>query len=438
MSYVAFVADDLTGASDVLAQAHRYGLDAVLVVGEGYGPLPADADVVGIAGPSRSLGGHAFDELVRAQLCRAATLDADVLLYKVCSTFDSSPARGNIGRAIELLQERLPAHGPIAVAPAQPDFGRYTAFSNHFAVYDGHVHRLDVHPVMSRHPSTPMHEADLRQVLAEQFTQYAEVGAIHLPSYGDNTFASRWSACRAGADAAFVVDAVEDHHLDRLARALLDDHATPAAVVGSGGIMAALARVSTGDPVREPEEQQASGPVLTVSASASSTTAAQIADALEQGWAEIPLPAELLSGTNAELLAGIEQQTTAQLAEGRSVVIHTTRGADDPRYEATGSVDAAHLGAILGALAATMARQGLTRDIAVLGGDTSSHALAAMGIRELRVLSQFVTAGPVCHSDDDAAVAGCRLLLKGGQVGPIDVLRRFAGHSTSHQQGEKS
>ena len=48
MAAVSFVADDLTGAADVLAQAHRYGLDAVLVIGGGDTPLPADADVVGI------------------------------------------------------------------------------------------------------------------------------------------------------------------------------------------------------------------------------------------------------------------------------------------------------------------------------------------------------------------------------------------------------
>jgi 3-oxoisoapionate kinase len=35
--------------------------------------------------------------------------------------------------------------------------------------------------------------------------------------------------------------------------------------------------------------------------------------------------------------------------------------------------------------------------------------------------------GPICRSDDDADVAGCRLLVKGGQAGPSDVLRRFAG-----------
>ncbi|MFD5234663.1 nucleotide-binding domain containing protein [Streptomyces qaidamensis] len=73
-----------------------------------------------------------------------------------------------------------------------------------------------------------------------------------------------------------------------------------------------------------------------------------------------------------------------------------------------------------------MAVKGLTRDVAVLGGDTSSHALLTMRVSELRVATQFVTAAPVCRTDSEAAVAGCRLLLKGGQVGPVDVLERFA------------
>ena len=135
MPSCGFVADDLTGAADVLAQAHRYGLEAALVIGDA--PLPVDVDVVGIAGPIRSLGGTAFDDTVRRDLARMAEVDLDVLLYKVCSTFDSSPTIGSIGRGIELLHELFTDHGPIPVAPAQPGFGRFTAFSDHYASFAG-------------------------------------------------------------------------------------------------------------------------------------------------------------------------------------------------------------------------------------------------------------------------------------------------------------
>jgi uncharacterized protein YgbK (DUF1537 family) len=435
MPAVSFVADDLTGAADVLSQAHRYGLDAVLVVGGSDTPLPTDADVVGIAGHSRSLGGAEFDELVRAQLAQIVQAGADVLLYKVCSTFDSLPTLGSIGRGIELLHEQFTGLGPVAVAPAQPQFGRYTAFSNHFGVFAGQVHRLDRHPVMSRHPSTPMHEADLRQVLAEQFTDRQVPAALHLPAYADGSFDDRWKACQAESVPAFVVDAVTDDHLDQVARVLQaaaqGSASRPSVVVGSGGIMAALARITTGQPSRLPGRQQASGPVLTVSASASSTTAAQIGDAITHGWIDVPVPVELLTNNDPHLADALADRTAAALTAGHDVVVHTTRGSDDPRYATSGPVDPHHIGGLLGGLAGRMATAGLTRDIAVLGGDTSSHALMAMNVKELRVTDQFVTAGPICRSDASAAIAGCRLLLKGGQVGPPDILRRFAGH-TSH------
>jgi 3-oxoisoapionate kinase len=74
-----------------------------------------------------------------------------------------------------------------------------------------------------------------------------------------------------------------------------------------------------------------------------------------------------------------------------------------------------------------MAQRGLTRDLVICGGDTSSHALLALGVSELRVSEQFVTAGPICTTDGEAAVAGCRVLLKGGQVGAPDLFRQFSG-----------
>jgi uncharacterized protein YgbK (DUF1537 family) len=430
MPSYGFVADDLTGAADVLAQAHRYGLEAALVIGDA--PLPADVDVVGIAGPARSLSGAAFDDTVRRDLGRISEVNLDVLLYKICSTFDSSTTTGSIGRGIELLHELFTGHGPIPVAPAQPGFGRFTAFSDHYASFAGQVHRLDRHPVMSQHPSTPMHEADLRRVLTEQLTDGAKVGSIHLTAYERDLFTELWNDRRHAPDlTAFVVDAVNEQHMDTIARSLRHpgDDGRPALVVGSGGIMAALARTTAGGSVRTASAQRSSGPVLAVSASASSVTADQLEDAISHGWVDIPVPAELLQGHHDALVTALDKQVSTALSAGHHVVVHATRGTTDPRYTASGPVDPAHLGSLIGALAGRMAAAGLTHDLAVFGGDTSSHALIAMGVRELRVSDQFVTAGPICRTDDHATVTGCRLLLKGGQVGPPDILRRFAGQA---------
>jgi len=286
---------------------------------------------------------------------------------------------------------------------------------------------------MSQHPSTPMHEADLRRVLTEQLTDGAGVGSLHLTAYESGVFAELWNDRRRDPDlTAFVVDAIDEQHMDQIAHALRrsGNGDGPAIVVGSGGIMAALARTASGEPSRTPEPQRASGPVLAVSASASSVTADQLEDAIKNGWVDVPVATDLLRGHDDALLTALDEQVSAALSAGHDVVVHATRGTSDPRYTAAGPVDSAYLGSLIGALAGRMATAELTRDVAVFGGDTSSHALIAMGVRELRVSDQFVTAGPICRTDDHATVAGCRLLLKGGQVGPPDILRRFAGQAT--------
>jgi uncharacterized protein YgbK (DUF1537 family) len=424
MSRIGFFADDLTGAADVLAQAHALGLDAALTL-DPTKPLPAAADVVGIAGPTRSLQGEELERAIREGLAPFRGEELDVLIYKVCSTFDSSPTIGNIGRAIEILQEYWPDHGAIPVVPAQPEFARYTAFSQHFGTYRGEVYRLDRHPVMSQHPATPMSEADLRDVIAAQTLSGERPAAIHLPAYSDGSFRELWVQRRAHGG-AFVVDAVDSRQMDEVAAQLLGGPA-PALVVGSGGIMAALARLRREGTPGLQDRSSASGPVLAVSASASSTTADQITDAIGAGWVDVAIPAEAFE--QEEPRGQWVEVVASALLRGDHVVAHTLRGVDDPRMS-TRQIAPADVGGAIGRLARVMVERGLTRDVAIFGGDSSSHALIALGVSELRVTEQFVTAGPICAADAASAVAGCRLLLKGGQVGPVDILRQFAGNPT--------
>ena len=100
---------------------------------------------------------------------RFRELDAPVLHYKVCSTFDSSPGHGSIGRAIDLGQESF-ASPWVPLVVGVPALWRYCVFGNLFARSgpESEVHRLDRHPTMRYHPSTPMTESDLRLHLARQ------------------------------------------------------------------------------------------------------------------------------------------------------------------------------------------------------------------------------------------------------------------------------
>lgn len=162
---LAFYGDDFTGSADLIMQYQRFGLDSVLFLGApDQGELEAAAEthaVIGIAGVTRAME----PEAIRAQLIPAleqlAQLNPDFLLYKVCSTADSSPTVGSFEPAITWGQH-LMCGAPVPVLVAQPNLGRYTVFSNHFAVDRGNVHRLDRQSIMTNHPVTPMKEADLR------------------------------------------------------------------------------------------------------------------------------------------------------------------------------------------------------------------------------------------------------------------------------------
>src|SRR5581483_6069178 len=92
-----------------------------------------------------------------------------IIHYKTCSTFDSSPQVGSIGRVIDVGMQLL-GSTCVPLLVAAPAIGRYCVFGNLFARCgaDSDPIRLDRHPSMSRHPITPMDEADLRLHLAKQ------------------------------------------------------------------------------------------------------------------------------------------------------------------------------------------------------------------------------------------------------------------------------
>jgi len=85
----------------------------------------------------------------------------------VCSTFDSSPGVGSIGKAAEIGREVFGGRF-VPVVAGVPYLRRYTLFGHHFAASGDRVYRLDRHPTMSQHPVTPMAEADLLRHLAWQ------------------------------------------------------------------------------------------------------------------------------------------------------------------------------------------------------------------------------------------------------------------------------
>src|SRR5262245_34339648 len=179
---LAFYGDDFTGSTDAMEALAVSGLRTVLFLSP---PSPAflrtkfpDLRCIGVAGTSRAMSPAEMDEQLEPVLHELWALGAPLTHYKVCSTFDSAPEVGSIGHVADMVRGKL-TDGVLSVLAGAPPLRRYTVFGNHFAAAGEEIFRLDRHPTMSRHPTTPMHEADLRLHLSHQ-TQ-ASVALMSLP-----------------------------------------------------------------------------------------------------------------------------------------------------------------------------------------------------------------------------------------------------------------
>jgi 3-oxoisoapionate kinase len=181
---LSYYGDDLTGSTDVMEALASRGVPTVLFTQQ---PTQAqrqrfsDVRAIGLAGSSRSETPAWMDEHLTPALAWLKTLGAAFCHYKVCSTFDSSPSIGSIGRAIDIGQ-KLFAQASTPLVVGAPQLKRYTAFGNLFAAYQGRTYRIDRHPVMARHPVTPMTEADLCIHLGRQTEK--TIGLVDMTMLG--------------------------------------------------------------------------------------------------------------------------------------------------------------------------------------------------------------------------------------------------------------
>jgi uncharacterized protein YgbK (DUF1537 family) len=409
----AFYGDDFTGSVDALLQFARRGWSGRLFVG-----LPDEAelrsaaeecDVVGIAGIARSLPTERLESEVRPVLEALTSLDPEVVQYKACSTADSSPSIGSIGRVIEIGRQVV-GEQTVPLVFAQPDFGRYTLHGVHFASEGGIVYRLDRQPTMSRHPSTPMTEADL----AVHFSRQTElpIGRIPFTAYGDDLAAQ----LRSSDAAAVVLDAAIDEHLEQVGRAIraLDG---PVFAVGSGGLSQAVASADGAPRTELPARTGASGPVLALSGSRSAQTRRQMDVAAAAEWFVQPL--ELDASRAASQLDWV----LSALRAGRSVGLTSDdadTGSDRPALEVIAEAAAA--------IAAGAAAAGATKRLIVCGGDTSSRVTRLLGVDSLSIAANpWGNVVLLRAHAKNAAIDGMELLLKGGQVGGDDLFVRLRG-----------
>lgn len=434
---LAYYGDDFTGSTDAMEAMAAAGVPTALFLqtpgADALARFPG-VRCVGVAGSSRSRSPEWMDAHLPAVFDALVALGAPVLHYKVCSTFDSSPQTGSIGRAIDIGTRCMPGNWSPCIVGA-PRLRRYQVFGNLFAAVDGQGYRLDRHPTMSRHPVTPMHEADLRLHLAQQTAR--PVGLIDMVQLREGQGVERLRALQSERVPVVLLDVLDEQTQCEAGRLLWQERGKGVFSASSSGLQYALvawwrAQGLLPGAFRLPSAQ-ANGAIAAVSGSCSPVTAAQIRHARAHGFLteRLDLARVLGSATRDAEIERVVALAAAEIAQGRSAIVFSAEGPDDPSV--TGFDAIAHaagysrseaaraVGQALAAVMHKLLERSAVRRMVVAGGDSSTEVAGALGIEALTVQASLVPGAPLCLAwAADPARNGLELVLKGGQMGGPD------------------
>ena len=429
---VAFYGDDFSGSTDVMEVLAANGLETVLFL-----DIPErrqlerfpNCRAIGIAGCSRSQS-PAWMDAHLPQIFRALkALQPSLCHYKVCSTFDSSPRIGNIGRALEIGQEVFgSAYVPLVVGA--PALRRYCVFGNLFATVGVETYRLDRHPTMSQHPVTPMAESDLQLHLAAQTSK--RIGLLDILAVRSEESSETLRRLISQGSEVVLFDLLDEASLVQVGRLLWSSVSQGSSfLVGSSGVEYALAswwRASGLLP--PPVEFQTAGKtdrIIVLSGSGSPVTESQIRWATARGFGSVAIDITRLleDKSAANESTRVLRLALAEVEAGRSVVLHTALGPSDVRLllaDAASSHDLQErIGLFLGQLLRETLLRSTVRRAVICGGDTSARAGSQLGIFAVTTLKPLAPGSPLCLAwSDNPRFDGLEIVFKGGQVGGED------------------
>ena len=435
---LGIVADDFTGATDIASMLVRGGLRTVQVIGVPQGEVAAEvaqADAVVVALKSRTTPAAqaVADSLAALRWLQAA--GARQFIFKVCSTFDSTPA-GNIGPVAEALLAALGGQGggqaqaQALVCPAFPENGR-TVFCGHLFVGD----QLLSESGMRSHPLTPMTDANLVRVLQAQ--SQGRVGLLRhdTVAQGAAAIGARLAALQAEGVTLVVGDAVDNADLLRLAEGAA---ALPLWVAGSGlalGLPALLAaRGWVTLDARAALLDRLDGPGAVLAGSCSLATQGQVARWTAAGRPALFIDSAALARGEpvvdralawADALAttqtGNQSGTQSGTPTGTPLFYATTDAHSLARTQA--ALGVAEAGALVEQALAGIA-QGLvargTQRLVVAGGETSGAVVQALGVHTLRIGAAICPGVPWTQALRAPNQARLQLALKSGNFGGPD------------------
>ena len=383
------IADDYTGASDLANTLKKAGLRTVQTIG-----VPAsdyklpNVDAVVLSLKSRSIDPNKAVQLSLDAYTWLKRQGADHILFKICSTFDSTD-RGNIGPVMDALLEKT-GDDCIIVTPAFPETKRTVYMGNLFV---GHV-PLNESPLKD-HPLNPMHDSNLVRVLQRQSKH--QIGLAELATVTKGAAALRARLHELGRDGvrAAIADTVFDADLGPIGEVAAEARLS----VGASGLGLGLAQafVKRGRGGKGGEALAKLGPSASacLAGSCSAATLGQVAEA-EKIMPVFRLDPEHLMERRAAYLDEITAWATDRLSKGPVLVAST---ATPDRVRALqgrfGQSEVGHaIEQAMADLAERLVDQGVRR-LVVAGGETSGAVVDRLGVPGFVVGPEIAAGVPV-------------------------------------------
>jgi uncharacterized protein YgbK (DUF1537 family) len=406
------IADDLTGATDVALMLQNAGMRTIQSIGVPAGFAAEGADAVVVALKSRTAPAAEAVEQSLAALAWLREQGAKQILFKYCSTFDSTDA-GNIGPVADALLDALGA--PFTVAcPAFP--------TNKRTVYLGHLfvgEQLLSDSPMKDHPLTPMRDASLVRVLGRQTKR--KVGLVAMPTvrHGADAMRKEFAKLKASGHGYAIVDAVADEDLIELGVACAE---LPLLTGGSGIAMGLPANFG----IRKGSEttlDAVGGHAAVLSGSCSAQSNLQVAHWAKSRPSFRVDPLQLAEGQ--DLAKAALEWAAPKLAAGPVLVYATAEPASVREAQARLGVQRAGeiVEQCLARVAAGLVANGVRR-LVVAGGETSGAVVKALKVSALRIGPQIDPGVPWTQSMGEPRLA---LALKSGNFGADDFFHKALG-----------
>lgn len=401
------IADDYTGASDLANTLTRAGLRTVQTIG-----VPADnlalpeVDAVVVSLKSRSIEASVAVERSRAAERWLRGRGASHVLFKICSTFDSTD-KGNIGPVMDALRadsgDRI-----VLVTPAFPETGRTVYQGNLFV---GAV-PLNESPLKD-HPLNPMHDSNLVRVLARQ--SRTKIGLVDLATVtrGPEAVRAKLADLAGKGVGAAIIDAVFDLDLETIGAVAVEHKVS----VGASGMGLGLARALAGGKAAAPDiaSEPVGGPAACLAGSCSQATLGQIANA-EKIMPVLHLdPDQVIKGKDEarRALAWARER----LGSGPVLIASSSTPDEVAALQARHGRDAAGhaIEQAMADIAEGLVQSGVRR-LVVAGGETSGAVVDRLKIPGFLVGAEIAAGVPVLRAV--GAKEGAMLLaLKSGNFG---------------------